>query len=57
MLGIEDPYIALAYVLCVASGALCVIYGLINWNKGDEPVKAEDVKWAEEEQKEAASEA
>jgi hypothetical protein len=51
MLGIEDKYVALAYVLCVASTLLCVIYGIMNWNKGDEEVKAEDIKWAQEEKK------
>ena len=35
MLGIEDKYVALAYILCIASTLLCVVYGVINWNKGD----------------------
>jgi len=50
-------YVALAYVLCLGSTILCVVYGIIMWNKGDEPVKQEDVKWAEEEKKEQAEEA
>lgn len=41
----------LAYLLCILSALLCIVYGLINWNKGDEPVKAEDVEWAKEEEK------
>jgi hypothetical protein len=49
MLGIKDPWVLLAYLLCIASSALCVVYGLINWNRGDEPVNPEDVHWAEEE--------
>jgi hypothetical protein len=51
MLGIEDKYVALAYVLCVASTILCVAYGIVMWNKGDESPKAEDIKWAQEEKK------
>jgi hypothetical protein len=50
MLGIEDKYVALAYILCIASTLLCVVYGIVMWNKGDD-VKSEDVKWAQEEKK------
>ena len=52
MLGIEDKWIVAAYMLCLASTVLCVAYGLINWNRGDEPVKREDVDWAKEEKEE-----
>ena len=51
MFGIEDPWIWSAYLLCILSAILCVVYGLINWNKGDEPVQDEDVRWAAEEKK------
>lgn len=53
MLGIEDKWVSAAYVLCLASTVLCVIYGLITWNKGDEGAEqvAEDVQWAEHEKK------
>lgn len=51
MLGIEDKFVVLAYVLCVASTLLCVTYGLIMRNQGDEEVGPEDVKWMEEEKK------
>ena len=57
MLGFDDPYIALAYVLCIVSMLLCVVYGLVMWNRGDEPVKQVDVKWVEKEKKEQAEEA
>jgi hypothetical protein len=30
----------------------CVVYGLLNWNRGDEPAKPEDVRWAQEEKDE-----
>jgi len=52
MLGIEDGWVVLAYVLCVFSALLCVVYGALNWNKGEEPVTAEDVEWAKEEKEE-----
>ena len=51
MLGIEDKYVAAAYILCIASTALCVIYGLINWNRGKVEADEEDIRWAEEEKK------
>lgn len=54
LLGIEDKYVAAAYFLCVASTVLCVIYGLIMWNRGGEEApgqQAEDVHWAQEEKK------
>ena len=52
VLGIESPSIGLAYVLSIAGAVLCVGYGLVNWNKGEEPVKKEDVDWAKEEKTE-----
>jgi hypothetical protein len=51
MLGIEDKFVALAYVLCIASALLCLIYGIVNWNKGDDTVNDEDVRWIKEEEK------
>lgn len=41
MLGIEDGWIALAFLLCLLSALLCVVYGLVNWNKGMETETAE----------------
>ena len=52
MLGIDDFWVVLAYGLCCFSTLLCVVYGVINWNKGDEPVSEEDVDWAKEEKEE-----
>lgn len=52
MLGFSDPWVLLAYLLSIASSILCVIYGITTWNKGDEPVKPEDVQWASEEKAE-----
>lgn len=54
MWGIEDKWVLAAYLLCIGSAALCVIYGLVNWNRGAEepelPV-TEEAHWAEEEKK------
>lgn len=33
MFGITDPGVALAFILMLASAALCVVYGALNWNK------------------------
>lgn len=35
MLGFESPGIVLAYLLTLAAALLCVVYGMINWNKPD----------------------
>jgi len=51
-LGIQDIWVWLAYILCILSTALCVVYGLVNWNKGEEPMKPEDTAWAKEEKTE-----
>ena len=49
MLGLEDPGVWSAYVLCVLSVIFCVLYGFANWNKGDEPVYPQDLKWVKDE--------
>lgn len=51
MLGIEDKGVLAAYLLCIAAAILCVVYGIINWNRGDDTVEPDDIKWAAEEQK------
>ncbi|MCX6090731.1 MAG: symporter small accessory protein [Atribacterota bacterium] len=52
MLGLHDPWIVLVYLLCIGSTLLCVIYGLINWNRGGEPMipKNKFVEWEKEEE-------
>jgi hypothetical protein len=52
VLGIESPAVWLAYLLSIGCAVLCVGYGIVNWNKGEEPVKKEDVDWAREEKTE-----
>lgn len=42
MLGIDDPWIVAAYLACVGSAVLCVVYGLIAWNRGEERPAPED---------------
>jgi len=49
MVGIQDPGVWLAYLLCILSVILCAVYGMLNWNKGDEPVYHEDLKWVQDE--------
>ena len=51
ILGISDPWVAAAYILSFASAGLCVIYGLTNWNKGDESPEdlKKDAEWMEKE--------
>lgn len=53
MLGIPDLSISLAYILCIASALLCLVYGIIMWNKGGgdaEEIEIEEVsKWQEKE--------
>jgi heme exporter protein D len=51
MLGIEDKYVWLAYLLCIASSLLCVIYSLVMRNRGEERVGQEDIQWAAGEKK------
>lgn len=51
MLGIQDKWVALAYILCIASTVLCVVYGIVAWNKGGTEIKPEDKRWAAEEDK------
>ncbi|MGQ9826059.1 MAG: symporter small accessory protein [Desulfotomaculales bacterium] len=31
-----DPWIAVAWLLTIASALLCVVYGVVNYNKGGE---------------------
>lgn len=51
MFGIPDPAIWLGYLLAILSLIACVVYGMLNWNKGSEPAPAELVEDLEWEQK------
>jgi len=53
MLGIDDPWIWGVYLLCILSTLLCIVYGLINWNKGAEleaDEAAEELAWEAKEE-------
>ncbi|MFO7612425.1 MAG: hypothetical protein R6W99_08090 [Clostridia bacterium] len=53
MLGIPDLSIFLAYILCIASALLCLVYGIFMWNKGvrkeEQDAFDEELKWREKE--------
>ncbi len=54
VLGIDDPWIWGAYVLCILSTLLCIIYGILKWNEGAEKEAeeiVEELKWEKEEEK------
>lgn len=54
MLGLNDPWILLAYLLCILSTIACIVYGIINWNKGaeNETIEiSEEAQWEETESK------
>ena len=51
MFGIPDPAIWLGYLLAILSLVACVVYGIINWNKGSDPAPPELVEDLEWEQK------
>ena len=40
MLGIDDPQIWIAYLLCFLSAMGCILYGIIHWNDGKENEEA-----------------
>lgn len=45
MLGIDDPQIWIAYVLCFLSAIGCIVYGALKWNVGaEEEMKAETIE-------------
>ncbi len=52
VLGIPDPWVWGAYILCILAVIICVIYGIINWNKGgedeEEQIK-EELEWEKKE--------
>lgn len=54
MLGLKDFWVSLGFILMVISAILCLVYGVINWNKGGEVKgfeKKEEAQWAREEAK------
>ena len=54
MFGIQSFAIWSAYLLCILSTLACLVYGIINWNKGgDDKEEQEERKkqWKEEQSK------
>lgn len=54
VLGINDPWVWSAYILTILSMLLCVVYGIINWNKGGEDEEeqiTEQIEWHDAEKK------
>ena len=50
VLGIPDPWIWIAYLLCLASAALCVVHAALRGREFDrESSTAADAKWAQRE--------
>lgn len=48
MLGIDDPGIYMGYIFAILGLIACVIYGIMNWNKGKETDIEEiekDLEW------------
>ena len=53
MLGINDPAIYLGYLMAILSLIACIVYGVINWNKGMEDDLTEiekDLAWEDKEE-------
>jgi len=55
MFGLGDAAVSTGFLLTILSSLLCIIYGIIIWNKPEEEVSEEEIreekKWAEEEKK------
>ena len=49
VLGIPDPWIWMAYLLCLAATVLCVISAFVRGRQADEPPSPVDATWAERE--------
>ncbi|WP_248611255.1 symporter small accessory protein [Methanobacterium alcaliphilum] len=52
VLGIPDPWVWSAYILSILAMLLCVIYGVLNWNKGEEEEEEqikEELEWEKKE--------
>ena len=52
MLGFQDIWVFSGYILAILSFFFCLIYGIINWNKGSmekEGDYREEIRWEKEE--------
>ena len=57
MLGLEGVAVPLGFILTILSTILCVIYGLLNWNKGyvTEEELEQEKTWKETEKRAKSS--
>lgn len=51
MLGIDDPFVLLAYFGILATTLISILYGLVRRNAARDEVTQEDRQWALEEKK------
>lgn len=54
MFGISDPGIYMAYLLVFLCVIFAIVFGIVNWNKGQETDEAAietDLRWEEKEDK------
>lgn len=54
MIGIEDPGIYMGYIFAILGLIACVVYGVLNWNKGRETDINEiqkDLDWESKDEK------
>jgi len=52
MLGFTDIFIFFGYILTPLSTIFCIIYGILNWNRGVEEKDGdyrEEIRWEKEE--------
>ncbi len=52
LLGIADPVVSCAYIALILSVLICVVYGILNWNKGGDITEEElnaEIEWMKEE--------
>lgn len=49
MLGLADGWVSLAYVLCILSSILCVVYGVRRWDSDGDAGDAEQSQWMKKE--------
>ncbi|HOU09796.1 MAG TPA: hypothetical protein PL044_10160 [Clostridiales bacterium] len=52
MLGMGDAQILAVYILCILSSLLCIVYGILKWNKGEDASPQEIAKEIDWEKKE-----
>lgn len=55
MFGLGDRAVSSGFLLTILSSLLCIIYGLIIWNRPEEKIREKEIReekeWAEEEKK------